>query len=111
MKSKLAIIVLLAICCVGCGQHINSQSPTQEESAKTEDVTSITKDGYNENEENVEIVGTKSDYGFQDLPLQDPGFWTFEDLMNSFPQSVETGEKLYPDYYGGSFIKDVFCNN
>jgi hypothetical protein len=32
MKKELATIVLFAICCIGCGQNINLQSPTIEQS-------------------------------------------------------------------------------
>lgn len=38
--------------------------------------------------------------------VQEDAYAAYEELINSFPQSKTTGKKLYPDYYGGSYIND-----
>jgi len=41
-----------------------------------------------------------------DVSVQESAAAAYDELMNSFPQSRATGEKIYPDYYGGSYINE-----
>lgn len=41
-----------------------------------------------------------------DVSVQESAVAAYDELMNSFPQSRATGEKIYPDYYGGSYINE-----
>lgn len=43
---------------------------------------------------------------YNDVGVQEDAHEAYENLMNSFPQQRSTGEKIYPDYYGGSYIND-----
>lgn len=43
---------------------------------------------------------------YTDVGIQESACEAYDELMNSFPQSRSTGEKVYPDYYGGSYIND-----
>lgn len=43
---------------------------------------------------------------FEDAAAQENAYMAYEELMNSFTISEETGEKCYPEYYGGSYITD-----
>jgi streptogrisin B len=43
---------------------------------------------------------------YNDAAAQEAACQAYDNLMSSFPMSRETGKKLYPDYYGGSFIND-----
>jgi streptogrisin B len=45
-----------------------------------------------------------SSLGSIDAGVQESAIREYERLMALFPTSSETGEKKYPDYYGGSFI-------
>lgn len=41
-----------------------------------------------------------------DIGVQENACTAYEELMDSFPESRATGQKIYPDYYGGSYIND-----
>lgn len=41
-----------------------------------------------------------------EVSVQESAAAVYDELMNSFPQSRATGEKIYPDYYGGSYINE-----
>lgn len=56
-------------------------------------------------ENNVE-TGLNVELESSDVSIQEEASKAYDELMNSFPQSRSTGEKLYPDYYGGSYIND-----
>lgn len=43
---------------------------------------------------------------YTDVGIQESACEAYDELMNSFPLSRSTGEKIYPDYYGGSYIND-----
>jgi streptogrisin B len=48
----------------------------------------------------------ESETTYIDAEAQESACQAYDNLMNSFPMSRETGRKIYPDYYGGSFIND-----
>lgn len=41
-----------------------------------------------------------------DVGVQEEASAAYDELMNSFPQSKSTGDRVYPDYYGGAYIND-----
>ena len=41
-----------------------------------------------------------------DVAIQENASNAYDELMSSFPASRATGEKIYPDYYGGSYINN-----
>ncbi|MDR0999740.1 MAG: S1 family peptidase [Clostridiales bacterium] len=47
-----------------------------------------------------------NNFGYNDIEVQEPAANAYERLINLFTASRATGDKLYPDYYGGSFITD-----
>lgn len=56
------------------------------------------------------ITPTKYAYAneleYTDVGIQESACEAYDEMMNSFPQSRLTGEKIYPNYYGGSYIND-----
>lgn len=41
-----------------------------------------------------------------DVAIQENASNAYDELMSSFPASRATGEKIYPDHYGGSYINN-----
>lgn len=41
-----------------------------------------------------------------DVGIQEEASAAYDELINSFPQSKSTGDRIYPDYFGGAYIND-----